>query len=153
MSAEHDATELQNEVYRLEARVAELEAQLRAAREQEPVAYSITDGAHTIARMAKHVDPRRLTAVNVTPLYAAPVPPSQGEVPRWRCMDDAPDKTGRYIVAHAGMVGGDAYFTAKEGDTHYPVGWSQVPHWKPTHWLDCDRSTMLAAQTAGEGKV
>lgn len=74
----------------------------------------------------------------------------QGAVPRWRCMDDAPDKTGRYIVAHAGMVGGDAYFTAKEGDTHYPVGWSQVPHWKPTHWLDCDRSTMLAA--AKEGK-
>lgn len=54
-----------------------LSAQLRAAGEQEPVAYSITDGAHTIARMAKHVDPRRLTAVNVTPLYAAPVPQPQ----------------------------------------------------------------------------
>jgi len=54
----------------------------------------------------------------------------------WRRIDDFPEKTGRYIVSHSGRMASDAYFTANEGDTHYPVGWSQMPQFGPTHWLD-----------------
>lgn len=57
-------------------------------------------------------------------------------VGRLRRMDDVPEKTGRYVVLHRGMIAGDAYYTACEGDTHYPVGWSQYPSFMPTHWLD-----------------
>ena len=51
---------------------------------------------------------------------------------------DPPEKTGRYCVGHAGAVFGDAYYTAQEGDTHYSVGWSQVPSFRPEFWLDMD---------------
>lgn len=57
---------------------------------------------------------------------------------KWRLIDDFPEKTGRYVVAHRGKIASDAYFTAKEGDTHYPFGWSQMPQFGPTHWLDDD---------------
>lgn len=57
----------------------------------------------------------------------------------WRCMvDDPPKKTGRFCVAHKGQEFGSAYYTAKKGDTHYPVGWSQVPNFRPNAWLDGD---------------
>lgn len=89
------------------------------------------------------------------PLYAAhgpaaPAVPDGWHPMRWRQMDDPPKKTGRYIVAHAGMVGGSAFYTAAHGDTHYPAGWAQVPQCRPTHWLEFDRAAMLAA--AQEGK-
>lgn len=55
----------------------------------------------------------------------------------WRIIGiDRPLESGRYIVSHAGGVGGSAYYTAHEGDTGYPVGWSQMPSFQPTHWLD-----------------
>lgn len=55
----------------------------------------------------------------------------------WRSMeDDPPKKTGRYCVGHRGNFFGHAYYTARVGDTHYPVGWNQVPKWRPSHWLD-----------------
>lgn len=66
---------------------------------------------------------------------AVPQPPML----RWRELADYPAETGRYIVAHCGQVGGHAYYTAREGDTHYPVGWAQLPDFKPTHWLDGPR--------------
>lgn len=55
---------------------------------------------------------------------------------RFRLLNDVPEKTGRYCVAHRGRMYGHAYYTAKEGDTQYPVGWSQWPEFSPTHWLD-----------------
>jgi hypothetical protein len=57
-------------------------------------------------------------------------------VARLRRLDDVPEKTGRYVVLHRGMTAGHAYYTAKEGDTQYPVGWSQLPNFNPSHWLD-----------------
>lgn len=65
---------------------------------------------------------------------------------RWRDMiNDPPRESGRYIVTHPGKVGGDAYYTAREGDTHYPVGWSQLPHFGPTVWLDGPRPRARSA--------
>jgi hypothetical protein len=61
----------------------------------------------------------------------------------WRSMvNDPPSKTGRYVVAHRGGVGGDAFYTAREGDTHLSQGWSQVPPFGPTHWLDGPTPTL-----------
>lgn len=59
---------------------------------------------------------------------------------KWRPMTDSPSKSGRYIVKHRGQIGGHAWYTAKVGDTHYPVGWEQIPEFGPTHWLDETRS-------------
>lgn len=55
---------------------------------------------------------------------------------RWRKLDDVPVKTGRYAVGHAGGIVGHAYYTAKTGETRYPVGWAQMPDFGPTHWID-----------------
>lgn len=58
-------------------------------------------------------------------------------VARWRVMaTDPPKVTGRFIVAHRGGIAGHAYYTAREGETHYTVGWAQIPFFGPTHWLD-----------------
>lgn len=38
----------------------------------EPVAYRIWDGQVEIVRLAKHVDPKRLIAVSVEPIYTLP---------------------------------------------------------------------------------
>lgn len=57
-------------------------------------------------------------------------------VARLRLLNDPPKATGRYVVMHRGMIAGHAYYTAQEGDTHYQVGWSQLPDFNPTHWLD-----------------
>jgi hypothetical protein len=62
---------------------------------------------------------------------------------RFRNMvNDPPEKTGRYCVGHAGSVFGDAYYTANDGDTHYPVGWSQVPKFNPEFWIDMNNVEM-----------
>jgi hypothetical protein len=53
-------------------------------------------------------------------------------------VEDPPKKTGRYCVAHRGLTFGHAYYTAKEGETHYTVGWAQVPEFWPNAWLDGD---------------
>lgn len=58
---------------------------------------------------------------------------------RWRLLSDVPEKSDRYIVAHAGQIGGSAFFTANAGDTSFPIGWSQMPDFSPTHWLDGPR--------------
>lgn len=56
---------------------------------------------------------------------------------RWRLMKDNPPKTGRYIVCHRGRTGGDAFFVARAGEAgELPVGWSQMPDFGPTHWID-----------------
>ena len=55
---------------------------------------------------------------------------------KWRPFSENPSKTGRYIVKHRGNSGADAYYTARKGDTHYPVGWAQLPEFGATHWLD-----------------
>jgi len=60
--------------------------------------------------------------------------------PVWRSMEaDPPTETGRYCVGHRGSIFGHAFYTARKGDTHYPVGWEQVPPWRPSHWLYAPR--------------
>lgn len=54
---------------------------------------------------------------------------------RLRRIDDVPEKSGRYVVLHKGMIAADAYYNA-EPDSRYPAGWSQYPKFLPTHWLD-----------------
>lgn len=57
---------------------------------------------------------------------------------KWRLMTDFPEKTGRYCVGHRGQIFSDAYYVKGENETHYPVGWHQLPQFGPTHWLDDD---------------
>jgi hypothetical protein len=60
------------------------------------------------------------------------------EISSWEPMTNPPNKSGRYAVAHRGLTIGNAYYNAKKGDTHMPIGWSQLPDWGPTHWLNSD---------------
>ncbi len=72
---------------------------------------------------------------------------------RFRSMvDDPPEMTGRYCVGHGGATFGDAYYTARDGDTHYPVGWSQVPRFWPTFWVDFGTGDLPRGGTGVDGR-
>ena len=54
----------------------------------------------------------------------------------WETMDNPPKENGHYCVCHSGRVFGTAYYHTGEKNLNIPVGWSQIPTLRPTHWLN-----------------
>jgi hypothetical protein len=93
-----------------------------------------TDG--TMLELVKRV--QSMAREDATLLAAAPADrsPNTEMQPIARLLfTDPPQKSGRYGVLHRGMVAKDAFFNTGDID-RIPVGWSQMPHFGPTHWLD-----------------
>lgn len=64
MSAEHDATELQNEVYRLEARVAELEAERERLIKHLSAIERVSNDSRSQSRRMQYITARARSAIN-----------------------------------------------------------------------------------------